>query len=87
MEVSRKLLSYAPEVAMMILVPFKPIFLVLGLLSGLIFVGFIGSSLLEGKEPFAMDRGEARHTVVRQDAARATPEHERPHKAPSVRVQ
>ena len=59
---------------MMILIPFKPVVLVLGLLSGLIFVGFVGSSLLEGKEPFVMDRGQARHTLVKQDAARATPD-------------
>jgi hypothetical protein len=44
---------------MMILVLFKPVVLVLGLLSGLIFVGFIGSSLLEGKEPSRWT--EARH--------------------------
>ena len=72
---------------MMILVPFKPVVLVLGLLSGLIFVGFVGSSLLEGKEPFVMDRGQARHALVKQDTARATPEHKHPQKAPSVRVQ
>ena len=39
---------------MMILIPFKPAILVLGLLTGLIFVGFVGSSLLEGKEPFVL---------------------------------
>jgi hypothetical protein len=43
-KVDCKLLSI-PEVAMMILIPFEPIILVLGLLTGLIFVGFIGSSL------------------------------------------
>jgi hypothetical protein len=75
--VGRKLLSI-PEVAMMILIPFKPVILVLGLLTGLIFVGFIGSSLLEGKEPFVMDRGRAMHALVKQD---------HPQKAPSVRVQ
>jgi hypothetical protein len=72
---------------MMILVPIKPVILVLGLLSGLVFAGFIGSSLLEGKAPFAMERGEARHKVVRPDAARITPEHERPHKGPSARAE
>ena len=66
----------APEVAMMILIPFKPAILVLGLLTGLIFVGFVGSSLLEGKEPFFMNRGHARHAPVKQDQ-----------KVPSVRVQ
>jgi hypothetical protein len=69
---------------MMILVPFKPVVLVLGLLSGLVFAGFIGSSLLEGKAPF-VDSGETHRAVVKQDAVRATPEHEHPHKAPSVR--
>jgi hypothetical protein len=72
---------------MMILVPFKPVVLVLGLLSGLIFAGFIGSSLLEGREPFVTDRGQARHMLLKQDSARATPEHKHPVKAPSVKVQ
>jgi hypothetical protein len=52
---------------MMILIPLKPVILVLGLLTGLIFVGFVGSSLLEGKEPFVMDRAQARRAVVKQD--------------------
>jgi hypothetical protein len=72
---------------MMILVPFKPLVLVLGLLSGLIFAGFIGSSLLEGKVPFAVDTGETRHAVVKQDAVRATGEHKHRQKAPSARAQ
>ena len=38
---------------MRILVPWKPVVLVWGLLSGMIFVGFIASSLLRGKDPFA----------------------------------
>jgi len=38
---------------MYILVPWKPVVLVWGLLSGMIFVGFIASSVLEGKDPFA----------------------------------
>ena len=46
---------------MMILIPCKPVVLVLGLLSGLIFVGFVGLSLLEGKDPFVMDRAKTRH--------------------------
>jgi hypothetical protein len=71
----------------MILVPFKPFVLVLGLLSGLIFVAFIGSSLLEGKDPLTVDRAEARHAAVKQDATRATREHKRPHRAPSPRAQ
>ena len=38
---------------MLILVPWKPVVLVWGLLSGMILVGFVASSLLEGKNPFA----------------------------------
>jgi hypothetical protein len=38
---------------MYILVPWKPVVLVWGLLSGMIFVGFVASSVLEGKDPFA----------------------------------
>jgi hypothetical protein len=38
---------------MQILVPWKPVVVVWGLLSGMIFVGFVASSLLQGKDPFA----------------------------------
>jgi hypothetical protein len=37
---------------MHILVPWKPVVLVWGLLSGMILFGFIASSVLEGKDPF-----------------------------------
>jgi hypothetical protein len=63
---------------MMILISFKQVVLVLCLLTGLILVGFVGSSLLEGKEPFVMDRGQARHALVKRD---------HPQKAPSGRTQ
>ena len=38
---------------MHILVPFKPVVLAWGLLSAMIFLGFVASSVLEGKDPFA----------------------------------
>jgi hypothetical protein len=38
---------------MYILVPWKPVVLVWGLLSAMIFVGFVASSVLQGKDPFA----------------------------------
>jgi hypothetical protein len=38
---------------MQILVPWKPVVVVWGLLSGMIFVGFVASSVLQGKDPFA----------------------------------
>jgi hypothetical protein len=71
---------------MVILIPFRPVVVVLGLLSGLIFVSFVGSSLFEGKEPF-VDRGQARHMIVRQDTARATPKHKQSQRSPSAQVQ
>jgi hypothetical protein len=38
---------------MYILVPWKPVVLVWGLLSGMILVGFVASAVLQGKDPFA----------------------------------
>jgi hypothetical protein len=38
---------------MRVLVPRKPAVLVWGLLSAMIFFGFVASSVLEGKDPFA----------------------------------
>jgi hypothetical protein len=38
---------------MHILVTWKPVVLVWGLLSGMILVGFFASSVLQGKDPFA----------------------------------
>jgi hypothetical protein len=38
---------------MYILVPWKPVVLAWGLLSGMILVSFVASSLLQGKDPFA----------------------------------
>jgi hypothetical protein len=38
---------------MYVLVPWKPVVLVWGLLSGMILVSFVASSVLQGKDPFA----------------------------------
>jgi hypothetical protein len=38
---------------MYVLVPWKPVVLVWGLLSGMILVSFVASSVLQGKNPFA----------------------------------
>jgi hypothetical protein len=38
---------------MYILIPWKPVVLVWGLLSGMILVSFVASSVLQGKDPFA----------------------------------
>lgn len=50
---NRKPLFVPGGSAMYILVPWKPVVLVWGLLSGMILVSFVASSLLEGKNPFA----------------------------------
>ena len=53
---------------MYILVPWKPVVLVWGLLSAMIFFGFVASSLLEGKDPFAPGA-----TITQPAAMKATP--------------
>ena len=42
---------------MVILVPWKPIAFVLGLLSALVLVSYFGSALMRGKDPFAVSTG------------------------------
>lgn len=41
---------------MLILVPWKPLALAVGLLSGLVLIDFIGSSLVEHKDPLSIKR-------------------------------
>ena len=53
---------------MYILVPWKPVVLVWGLLSAMIFFGFVASSVLEGKDPFAPGA-----TITQPSAVKATP--------------
>ena len=43
-----------------IFVPWKPVVLVWGLLSAMIFFGFIASSVLQGKDPFRQVRQSRR---------------------------
>lgn len=57
---------------MYILVPWKPVVIVWALLSGMILAGFIGSSVLQGKDPFAPPT-----TVQRSTAAKASATHTR----------
>lgn len=42
---------------MVIVVPWKPVALVLALLSALILVSYFGSALMRGKDPFAVSTG------------------------------
>jgi hypothetical protein len=39
---------------MVILVPWKPVVVAWGLLAAMLWVGYVGYSLVEGKNPFAM---------------------------------
>ena len=57
--------------AMYILVPWKPVVLVWGLLSGMIFFGFVASSVLEGKDPFAPGATITQPSSVKAGVAQA----------------
>jgi hypothetical protein len=54
---------------MLILIPWKPVVLAWGLLSGLLLLGYIGTWLMEGKNPFAP------HTIHMQGAAKQPSSH------------
>jgi hypothetical protein len=64
---------------MYILVPWKPVVLLWGLLSAMIFFGFVASSVLEGKDPFAPGANITQPTNVKAGAAQAgqQPKHSR----------
>ncbi len=66
---------------MHILVPWKPVVLVWGLLSGMIFFGFVASSVLEGKDPFAPGAAITQSSAVKATAAQARQQPKHPHKA------
>lgn len=64
---------------MLILVPFKPVALVLSCLSALIFCGYFVSCWIEHKDPFQVNA--ATHVVGAKTAAHPIPPHEHPYKA------
>jgi hypothetical protein len=72
---------------MLILVPLRPVALVLGLLSGLILVGFIGSSLLDKTNPLALGASQLQHAVGKQNDSHASPEHNHSHRTAPKQVQ
>src|SRR5258708_34897916 len=67
--------------AMLILVTWKPVVLVWGLLSGMILVGFVASSLLEGKNPFAPGATITQPPAVKTGVAQAGQQPKHSHKA------
>jgi hypothetical protein len=66
---------------MYILVPWKPVVLVWGLLSGMIFVSFVASSLLQGKDPFAPGATITQPPVVKTGVAQGGQQPKHSHKA------
>ncbi len=66
---------------MLILVPWKPVVLVWGLLSGMILVSFVASSLLEGKNPFAPGATITQPPAVKTGVAQAGQQTKHSHKA------
>jgi hypothetical protein len=55
---------------MLILVPWKPIAIVLGLLGALIFAGFFGTAIANGKDPFSVTTGVSQSQALRRDVGR-----------------
>jgi len=56
---------------MYILVPWKPVVLVWGLLSAMVLFGFVASSVLQGKDPFAPGTVITQPRAVNAGATRA----------------
>ena len=66
---------------MRILVPWKPVVLVWGLLSAMIFFGFVASSVLAGKDPFAPGATIAQPSAMKATPAQAGQQSKHSHKA------
>jgi hypothetical protein len=66
---------------MLILVPWKPVVLVWGLLSAMILVSFVASSVLQGKDPFAPGATITQPPAIKAGAAQAGQPANRSHKA------
>ena len=65
---------------MYILVPWKPVVLVWGLLSAMIFFGFVASSVLQGKDPFAPGATITQPPATKAGAAQAGQQPKQSHK-------
>jgi len=65
-----------------ILVPWKPVVIVWALLSGMVLAGFIGSSLLQGKDPFAPPANMQRSANTKASAAHTGQQPNHVHKGP-----
>jgi hypothetical protein len=65
---------------MLILVPWKPIVFVYGILVALILFSYCASALIQGKNPFAPYGDVANRVIFGQPAAHSAPEHKHIHK-------
>ena len=70
---------------MLILVPWKPVVLVWGLLSAMILVSFLASSLLQGKNPFAPAATITQPPAAKTGVAQTTQRANHLHKAARTR--
>ena len=68
---------------MYILVPWKPVVIAWLLLSGMIFAGFVGSSLLQGKDPFAPPARAQQSNAAKAGATHTRQQPDNSHKAPA----
>jgi hypothetical protein len=68
---------------MVVLVPWKPVVFVFGLLSALIFLSFFGTALIHGKDPFAMNSGIWQHAAQHVNS-QSSPAHK---SAPKARAE
>jgi hypothetical protein len=71
---------------MHILVPWKPVVVVWGLLSAMIFFGFVASAVLQGKDPFAPGATITQPSSVKTGAVQSVqqPKHsQKPARTPS----
>ena len=60
---------------MVVLIPWKPLALVLSLLSALIMVSYFGSALMRGKDPFAVSTGNWQPQNVHHTTGHSTSAH------------
>jgi hypothetical protein len=66
---------------MRIFVPLKPVALVWGLLSGMILIGFIASSMLQGKNPFTPAAAVTQSRDAKTRSAQLPQQPKGPHEA------
>lgn len=72
MMLSRKLLSIPGGRLMLILIPWKPVVVAWSLLAAMLWVAYVGYSVLEGKNPFALAQPHSSHLRAHSSADSGT---------------